>query len=125
MYTLVYPCTPVCLYISYVHVHSYLVITVFLEHPSSVDAASGTTVQFSCKAKDAEGLSFRVDGYSASLEDIHDRGFHQLHTVSLGNKILRRNLTVPSVDKNAEISCLALGSKEVDSKIAYLTVQGL
>ena len=106
----------------------FLFVIVFLVDPESISVVEGTTVEFTCTADNTvAALLYIVDGVSASLNAIIQRGFTEQDTESLGNGVLRRNLTVITStenNNNSEIYCRAFGSANTNSDTATLTIQG-
>ena len=95
---------------------------VFLVDPVSVAAVDGTTVEFTCTARDALTIVYFVNGTAASvLEDFKEDMEEQLE-----GTVKRRNLTIAVLSQynNTEIYCSAFGSPNTDSETANLTVQG-
>ena len=106
----------------------FLLIIVFLVDPESICVVEGTTVEFTCTADNTVVLLYIVDGVSATLNAIIQRGFTEQNTESLGNGVLRRSLTVitsaENNNNNSETYCRAFGSANTNSDTATLTIQG-
>ena len=85
-------------------------------------------VEFSCTAENVDEIVYRVNGTPASDPDIHSKGFIELNVIKVGaGAVRRRSLTVAvSLQyNNTEIFCKGIGKHMiVNSKTAYLTVQG-
>ena len=95
---------------------------VFLVDPVSVAAVDGTTVEFTCTARDALAILYFVNKTAATfLQDFKEAVEEQLE-----GTVKRRNLTVSVISQynNTKIYCSAFGSPNTDSEIANLTVQG-
>ena len=104
----------------------YTVYTVFLVHPTSIAAVSGSTVEFTCTANSSEDIRYRINGSSAGSQQIAKIGFEEHKFETVGDMTLRSNLsvTVSSLYNNTEILCKAIGDPNVNSNTATLTVQG-
>ena len=92
-------------------------------HPTSIAAVDGSTVEFTCTAKNTDSILYRVNTTSAQL--VTSKGFTEIGAESIDTLVTRRNLsvTVSSLYNNTEIFCRAF-SPQVDSNTATLTVQG-
>ena len=83
-------------------------------------------VEFSCTADNVEEVLYRVNGTPASDPDIQRKGFIELGGIRVGVGV-KRSLTVAVslLYNNTEIFCRGVGEHmNVNSKTAYLTVQG-
>ena len=108
-------------------INSSFSLKVFLVHPAPVTAVDGTTVEFSCTAENTEEIVYKINGSSASVKKVHDKGFVQLPGEPLDGSTRRRNLTVfaSSLYNNTDIFCRAYGVLlKSNSEIVSLTVQG-
>ena len=101
----------------------YIFRIVFLVNPVSVAAVDGTTVEFTCTARDVQAILYFVNGTAASvLQDFKEDMEEQLE-----GTVRRRNLTITVLPQynNTEIYCRGIGEdSNVNSEIAKLTVQG-
>ena len=114
---------------SYIHACIQLLIficpayIVFLVDPVSVAAVDGTTVEFTCTARDALVIVYFVNKTAASVfQDFKEDMEEQLE-----GTVRRRNLTITVSPQynNTEIYCRGIGEdSNVNSETANLTVQG-
>lgn len=117
----------IVLLIQIMMVHSYIV---FLVHPKSLSVIDGSTAMFTCRANNTDDIDFRINGTSASSEDIYNKGFNQYY-VQIKSFDLTRNLSVSIVSSmynNTLILCEAdglPGSLDQNSNTAILSIQGI
>ena len=104
----------------------FLIDTVFIQHPKSVNSIIGQDITVNCRAKNSSYLKFLVNGYSADQTELKIKGFTEGQFE--GGDIARRNLTVTvSLEhNNTNISCVAIDDegKHSMSDSSLILVQG-
>ena len=109
----------------------FIIISVILSHPESINVTTNSEVEFSCVAIATE-IIFIVNETSASDSIIVNKGFVQLLADDVNDTTLRRSLTATALTQydNTEVLCLALivvsptEINSIPSDIAILRVQG-
>ena len=93
-----------------------------------IDAAAviGSTVEFTCTARNSEVIDYIINGTSADSSDIRNIGLFLQCSFDNNNITITRRLsvTVSSRFNNTEILCRAIKTNYTDSNTATLTVQG-
>ena len=96
--------------------------------PVAVISDDGKSVEYSCTNEGADAISFRVNGTSASMDSVYNKGFEQTFTKQLGNNVLRRSLMVSSLEYGStDISCIGVISKRGKTirRVVRRAVKGL
>ena len=108
------------------HFFNFLIDTVFILHPKSVNSVIGEDITVICSAQNSSYLKFLVNGYSADQTELKMTGFIEGQFEE--GDIARRNLTVRvSLEhNNTNISCVAIDDdgKHSMSDSSLLLVQG-
>ena len=108
----------------------FVINTVIIDDPDSVNAVDGTKVQFSCVVV-AEEIDYFVNGTRINQPDIIDAGFIESEVNMLNDTTLRLNLTATALSQynNTRVQCRGLNTVDMMtlttfSEVAVLLVQG-